>query len=72
MNSEQAITEAKKLTPSYVAQDKNGEWWAYFNKPKIHTVINYWYDPVQSDSCIRLDDGIKKNPDWKNSLREVK
>lgn len=72
MNSKQAIAEAKKLTPSYVAQDEDGEWWVYYNKPHIHTEHNHWHDPVNYNSCMQLSEGNKKNPDWQNSLRKVK
>lgn len=60
-----------KRVYNYIAKDKDGEWWAYANKP-TRIDHEYYYD-INDGECTSLralSNKIFTDCDWKDSLME--
>ncbi len=53
---------------SWIAQDENGAWWGFEHEPNQHH--QGWYEN-ELGRCILICNE-KTNPDWKNSLEQIK
>jgi len=72
MTPKQAIKAAKNIHPYWVAQDKNGAWYAYENKPRISDYDDEWVMRSRYNQPIELSATTDKPArNWKQSLREV-
>ena len=74
MNKKEAVAVALNLYPNWVAQDKDGEWWAFMNEPRLGSFAKW--APGRNDNTedfwqLSKSDG-KKHPNWEQSLTEVK
>jgi hypothetical protein len=53
----------------FIAQDADGQLYAYIEKPGINEDFENFY-PIKNSSEMLLAQGAS-NPDWKESLREI-
>jgi len=55
----------------WIAQDQDGEWWRYIDKPVWSTDLGEWGSTCSNNAdffCDRITDR-PPNPDWKDTLR---
>ena len=55
---------------NYIAKDRDGEWWAYAEKPKMEDIIYDSRGGTDSVSLRALSDKIFPDCDWNESLME--
>jgi hypothetical protein len=55
----------------WVAQDEDGDWWAYEDEPKIPgRGSRRWLNNLNG-RCIPIGSGDGSNPNWRETLHEV-
>jgi hypothetical protein len=66
-HSESSISIDKK-TLNWIAQDENGVWWGFENKPVPG--IHGWIDGLDGTKILLKQD-IAQNPDWRETLQRL-
>lgn len=66
-HSESSISIDKK-TLNWIAQDENGVWWGFENKPVPG--IHGWIDGLDGTKILLKQD-IAQNPDWQDTLQRL-
>ena len=66
-HSESSISIDKK-TLNWIAQDENGVWWGFENKPVPG--IHGWIDGLDGTKILLKQD-IAQNPDWRDTLQRL-
>ena len=66
-HSESSISIDKK-TLNWIAQDENGVWWGFENKPVPG--IHGWIDGLDGTKILLKQD-ISQNPDWRDTLQRL-
>jgi len=56
---------------NWIAQDKDGSWWAYAAKPSEVDAFNWWASPPETRNR-RMIIAIGPTKDWRKSLKRIK
>lgn len=67
----QAIKNALKLTPNYVAMDRDGQWYAYQHRPVIDIDNPWWISKYPNDGTALNNNSNKQHRNWKETLAKV-
>ena len=66
-HTESSISIDRK-TLNWIAQDENGVWWGFENKPTVG--LNGWIDSFDGTKILLKQDS-DSNPDWRNTLQRL-